>query len=363
MAKMRAMTHNSRTNSKGRVHGSKHNDRNFDTSKSENIDASKADQNIYQNCFNDPSLTFEQAELKAYKKLFSKQLAETNEKYIKSRHPERCKTMEQFIKVRQYAPEETVLQVGKMEQHIGRNELISIYNDYIKRLREWNKANGSPFVTLSTALHCDEAVPHIQWRKVWKYKAEDGSFRIGQEKALEQAGVPLPHPDKPEGRYNNRKMTFDKMSRELWLDVCHEHGLDIERVPVPNGKHNREKEEMIRDKYEEMQQEITSLQLANAALKGEIEALRSTKEALAEEKEILSEVVASLNATGRKQMSGADWERRIAEVREKQSDKKKIETLEKFVQHPQIAPLWQKWQHLAMESGRQGRNKGQEQEK
>ena len=343
MAKMRAMSHNSRTNSKGRVHGNKHNDRNFDTSKADNINTSKEDQNVYRNCFNDPSLTFEQAELRAYEKLFSKQLQETNENYIANRHPERCKTMEQFMKVRQYAPEESIYQVGKMEQHIDRNQLLRIFNAFDKKLRGWNKEHNYPFVNLSTALHADEAVPHVQNRRVWVYRAEDGSLRIGQEKALEQAGIPLPHPDRPVGRYNNRKMTFDKMVRNLWLDICHEHGIDIERTPVPDGKHNREKEEMIRDKYNELQQTI-------AVLEDKIEELESTKE-------ILSETIDKLNNEGRKQLSGEEWKKRIAEMKERKEAAKELALYRRFVNRPDIAPLWRQMQS---ETNRNDKKRGQE---
>ena len=33
-----------------------------------------------------------------------------------------------------------------------------------------------------------------------------------QEKALEELGIPLPNPEKPKGRNNNRKQTFDAVS-------------------------------------------------------------------------------------------------------------------------------------------------------
>ena len=311
---MRTMTHNSRTNSKGRVHGAKHNDRNFDVSKADNIDVSRMGLNNYTNCFNDPSLTFEQAELKAYQRLFGKQLQETNEKYIASRHPERCKTMEQFIKLRQYCPEETTLQVGKMEKHIDRNTLVDIYNDYNRRMMDWNKSHGNPFVVLTTALHCDEAVPHIQQRRAWRWKDENGTWRVGQEKALARAGVELPDPSKPEGRYNNRKMTFDKMARDLWLDVCQEHGLEVEREPVPNGKHNREKEDMIRDKFEEMQQQTEkaeqALGVAKEALQkteAENQRLRSEVEVLRSKTQILSSAeVGEATKTAQKALFSSD---------------------------------------------------------
>ena len=46
----------------------------------------------------------------------------------------------------------------------------------------------------------------------------------------------------------------------MWLEVLQERGLDIEQIPVPDGKHNREKEEMIRDKYQEISDETARLE-------------------------------------------------------------------------------------------------------
>ena len=40
-----------------------------------------------------------------------------------------------------------------------------------------------------------------------------------QEKALEELGIPLPNPDKPKGRHNNRKQTFDAAVSYTHLDV------------------------------------------------------------------------------------------------------------------------------------------------
>ena len=44
-------------------------------------------------------------------------------------------------------------------------------------------------------------------------KDKDGHFIIAQEKLLREAGIELPDPSKPEGRYNNRKITFDKTKK------------------------------------------------------------------------------------------------------------------------------------------------------
>lgn len=262
MAKMRTMQHNSRANSKGRVHGTKHNDRDFDTGLADNINQEKSKDNVYWHLYQeqDPGMTFTEAELKFYVETFGEQLQKTNDNYLRQCHPERCKDMETWKMARQNAPEETVTQIGKMEDHVSADKLLECFLDYNGMLESWNQEHGRPFTTLTWALHTDEAVPHIQRRKVWHYQDAQGMTKVGQEKALAQAGVPLPKPDKPVSRTNNRKITFDKMCREMWLEVLQNHGLDIEDIPVPDGKHNREKEDMIRDKYQKISDETERLQ-------------------------------------------------------------------------------------------------------
>lgn len=111
-----------------------------------------------------------------------------------------------------------------------------------------------------------------------------------------------------------------------------------------------QKVENSQNKLQEIEQAIKDTTEKQDVLVGEIEALIDVREALAEEKEILSEAVANLNITGKKQMSGDEWDRVIAARKEQHSDKKKLEMLEKFVQHPQVAPLLQQWQQLQIQS-------------
>lgn len=257
---MRTTMHNGRSKN-GRGYGEKHNDRNFDVSKADNINAEKMKDNIYRNYYNDNSMTFEQVELRFYEENFEKMLSKINANYIKNRHAERVKTMEDWKRMRQNAPEEMHLQIGKLEEHATRQQLIDVYTDYRKWLEDWNEQHGKPFTVLTEALHCDEAVHHYQVRRVWHYRDKNDDLRIGQERALKTAGVELPNPGAKESRRNNRKITFDKMCREKWLDICHKHGIEVEREPIPNGRHNREKEDMIRDKYEQLLNDIEKLQI------------------------------------------------------------------------------------------------------
>ena len=98
---------------------------------------------------------------------------------------------------------------------------------------------------LDFALHMDETTPHIHERHVFDCENKYGELCPQQEKALEALGIPLPDPDKPRGRNNNRKMTFDLICRNLLFDVCRQYGLEIEEVPEYGGKKYLEKQEFI----------------------------------------------------------------------------------------------------------------------
>lgn len=220
----------------------------------------------------------------------------------------RVKPFEEWCKARQYVPEETCLQIGSVaDGTVDRKTFMACARDYFKALNKWNKDNGRPFTILNVAYHCDEEINHAQIRRVWhSVNPETGIDEIGQEKALERAGVALPDPEKPVGPKNNRKMTFDKEMREKWIDICEKHGLDIEKIPEPGRKHNQSKDDYIREKQdaradeldkreaaivaaEEKAQEINKsyadTYFAKAALEREIDSLESEIDDIAEYRE------------------------------------------------------------------------------
>lgn len=289
---MRTTLHN------GRGYGTKHNDRNFNLAQADHIDPERSKNNIYRNCYGDPGLTFHDATLRFYEERFGAQLEATNAGYIRNRHPERCKSMEQWMRSKQHGPEESIVQVGDMNSSIPGAVLWECYEDLERRLGQWSAEHGNPFSVISEALHVDEqGAAHVHRCRVWHY--QDGEqLRIGQERALEAAGVELPDPTKAPGRHNNRKMAFDKMAREMWLEVLQEHGIQVETVPVPDGKHNRTQEQMIRDKYAAMIEATQQLREVAEQLQEEIEPYRELKVALDEvdrviaDKTIMGRVVA-----------------------------------------------------------------------
>ena len=76
-----------------------------------------------------------------------------------------------------------------------------------------NERFGSHVHILNWALHLDESTPHIHERHVFDCENQYGEIAPQQEKALEALGFELPEPEKPVGRKNNRKMTFDSACR------------------------------------------------------------------------------------------------------------------------------------------------------
>lgn len=229
---MRATIHNGRTGKDG-AYNTKHNDRQFDIRNAEHIDPERVKDNRYWNWTGNPETTFEAAEQAFYEKHIRKHLDAQNARYKTQRHAERAKTMDEYRKSPQTCPEEVILQIGKMGDTIPADMMARIIQEQIN----WEQKTFPGVRVLDVALHMDEqGAPHIHERRAWIYTDRDGNLAISQNKALEQMGVELPNPDKPRGRFNNRKQTFSRMCREHLLQICREHGLEIEEIPQEKSK-------------------------------------------------------------------------------------------------------------------------------
>ena len=146
------------------------------------------------------------------------------------------------MKNRMTCPEESILQIGKEGEHIPGEQLFRIADAFMKRFEEMF---GEHVHILDFALHMDETTPHIHERHVFDCKNRYGELCPQQEKALEELGIQLPDPDKPKGRNNNRKMTFDSICRNLLLEICRQNGLEIQEEPEYGGREYMEKQEFI----------------------------------------------------------------------------------------------------------------------
>lgn len=223
---MRATIHNGRTSHLG-AFTPKHNDRNFNISHAEHIDPERVKLNRYWN-WTGKEITFEDAERAFYEKYIRQHLDAQNARYRAQRHAERAKTMDEYRRSPQTCPEEVILQIGKRGDTIPADMMARIIQEQIN----WEQKTFPGVRVLNVALHMDEqGAPHIHERRAWVYTDKDGNFAISQNRSLEQMGVELPNPNKPRSRFNNRKMTFSRMCREHLLQICREHGLEIEEMP------------------------------------------------------------------------------------------------------------------------------------
>ena len=72
-------------------------------------------------------------------------------------------------------------------------------------------------------------------RQVFDCENRYGELCPQQEKALEELGIPRPNPEKPKGRNNNRKQTFDAVCRTILFDIARRHGLHLDQEPSYGG--------------------------------------------------------------------------------------------------------------------------------
>lgn len=232
---MRATIHNGRTSTLG-AFTPKHNDRNFNINHAEHIDPERVKLNRYWNWTGNPETTFEAAEQAFYERHIRKHLDAQNARYKAQRHAERVKSMDEYRRSPQTCPEEVILMIGKAGDTIPADMMARIIQEQIN----WEQKQFPGVKVLNVALHMDEqGAPHIHERRAWIYTDKDSYFAISQNKSLEQMGVELPNPNKPRSRFNNRKMTFSRMCREHLLQICREHGLEIEEIPQEKSKSGR----------------------------------------------------------------------------------------------------------------------------
>ena len=246
---MRMTIHNARTSKLG-AFTPRHNDRNFDISHAEHIDPERTGENIYWNWTGESNISFEDAEKLFYEQHCRTHLDAKNARYVAQRHPERVRTMDEYRRNPRTCPEETILMIGNKNEYIPAKTLQAICED----LRNWEEKQIPGLRVLNMALHVDEqGAPHIHMRKAWIYRDENGIESIAQNKALQAAGIPLPHPDKPAGRHNNRKQSFSAMERQALYEICRGYGLEslLETKPREKSRSGREFEDYKASKAEE----------------------------------------------------------------------------------------------------------------
>lgn len=237
---MRATIHNGRTSNLG-AFTPKHNDRNFNINHAEHINPERVKLNRYWN-WTGKNISFEDAEKEFYELHCREHLDAVNQRHREQRHPERVRDMDAYRTARQTCPEETLLMIGNKNEYLPPRTLRAI----CEKLKDWEENTVSGLRVLDMALHVDEeGAPHIHMRRAWIYRDENGIESIAQSKTLQAAGIPLPHPDKPQGRHNNRKQVFSAMERQALYEICRGYGLEslLETKPRERSRSGRELED------------------------------------------------------------------------------------------------------------------------
>lgn len=296
---MRMTIHNARTSKKFGAFTPKHNDRNFNIKNAEHIDPERTGGNIYWNWTGESDISFEDAEKLFYEQHCRTHLDAKNARYVAQRHPERVRTMDEYRQNPRTCPEETLLMIGNKNEYVPAKTLQAICED----LRNWEENVISGLRVLDMALHVDEqGAPHIHMRRAWIYRDENGTESISQGKALEKAGIPLPHPDKPQGRNNNRKQTFSQQERQALYEICRGYGLEslLEMQPRERSKSGQALTEYQAQQAEERAQaaemrERAAEQAAEQARR-ELNTIQEEKKQLQQQNKELQKQVEELQA-------------------------------------------------------------------
>ena len=267
--KPRVSRHNGRAGKHG-VYNPKHNDRSFDVENADNISPSRTSLNLYWDCANGLRTheenntgqypTFTQHEHDEYERRYGYYVSEQNKRNMKAGHAKRNRTIDDLLQDARICPEETIYQIGKEGDCPPPEVLTAIVTEFFATIEE---RFGTNVHVLDWALHLDETSPHIHARQVFDIVNRYGECEPKQEKALEALSIPLPDPDKKPSRVNNRKITFDKMCRDLLLSICQEHGLVVETEAIYGGRESREKNDYI---IETQREKIAELEKRNAEL-------------------------------------------------------------------------------------------------
>lgn len=260
-----------------------HDDRNFDITKADHIDAKKVKLNhivlIDWNggCHrNNKSIMAHQKSV--YEKHFRPYLDDYNQRQKDQRHSERCKDISDYMASSKSCVEKEIFQIGTNEDFVDGNTLEEIWRDFL----EWHVEKYPQCHFLNYAVHFDETncADHIHTDKVWVAHDEYGREFINQNKALEEMGVERPNPEKPSSRYNNAKMTYTKDCREKILELCRDRKMDLILDPK-----NKSEVGLVFAEYKRLKEEK------------QIKALKAEKEVLKAEIEPLREEITALNAT------------------------------------------------------------------
>jgi len=235
-------------------------------------DVSKTEENKQWTAENGESYeaNFDEDIKKTYKDLYEPGLKEQNERYKKSGHSERQKTIDEWYQSKKYAPTEMILQYGNSVDDTNHNLTNEQFWECSLKMKDYIQEHYPNVKVLGVAAHFDETSPHSHLSYTVEYNGKPNL-----NKGLEQSGVALPNEAAKVGRFNNRGMTFTEDLRCQFEEIIKEY--DKELTPHDKDTHTttqslaeyraRKKAEKITN---EAQQEVSMIQGVCSQYEGKI---------------------------------------------------------------------------------------------
>lgn len=249
--------HSASRHSDGRVFGRYHNDREGETFSEEcHVVPELSKDNIYYNVIDDVYYTHDEAHNGSYttfkdaeddfiKDALKDAYEAQQERYRAHRQYCRCKDIDAWYEDCRKSGKITVdqvwLQIGNYDDgSVDKDTLYEVVVDYLQQQADYDKQHNIDCVILNVAIHVDERIngvitPHAHINRVFFGKDKEGRRIAGQEDCFNQSDLTRPDESKKTCQYNNRKMTYTKDSRQIYLDVCEAHDINISREPLPTG--------------------------------------------------------------------------------------------------------------------------------
>ena len=295
-------------NQRCRTHSASHNDRTFDTSKAKHIDDERSSNKLYWKMTQGGAVeltqqanpNFEQTEKELYEHWYGAHVQRCNENYVKRRHPEKQKTVEDYYTAKKTSPMETLIYLGDKDDHADINTFKAVCEEYIK----WMQTKYPNCVVMDAAIHTDEqGAPHMHMRQTFRfYDADKGEYVANQTKALAEMGFTLPHPDKAPGKYNNLMMPFTVECTKHLQELAIAHGLDIETTARESTQSGLTlKEHINKQKCKELDAEIEAKQQEKT------KAIESRDKAYEELADALSELAKVVKRSFKKDRQRGGW--------------------------------------------------------
>lgn len=198
---------------------------------------------------------FKEVEKEYYEKEYREALEAQNGRAEKSGHTERVRTMDEYRKMPQHAPTETLIYLGDVKcEDVGEEVWKDVVNEYVGQM----EALYPNYKVLDWALHRDEkGANHVHLRGVFTAHDKDGRKIADRTKALVEMGVERPEPKEKRSRENNEVMTWTEYSRAVLKDIVRERGIEFIEEPQDRSETGRKHNEYIAEQKKKEANELT----------------------------------------------------------------------------------------------------------